>query len=153
MRILISLLTGTIVCVGCSRLTPLTEELLISAEQRWVNQAPGLYRVVFEMKGERVETGMFDVLVRDGVVVTLKRNGLVVLPNRGQDYSMEGLFEILTRELMLAQNPAVLGAPEGFTVHLLVSFDKKTGALKLFRRSVAGSKNNIEIKVLEYIPQ
>ena len=131
----------------------MTEDVLVDAERRWRSEGPGLYRLVVEMSGERVETGVFEILVRDGQVVSLKRNGQVVLPERGQDYSMEGLFGMLRQELALSEQPALMGAPPGFAAHLLVRFDTETGRLERYRRTVGGANNNIEIEVVEYTPQ
>ena len=127
--------------------------MLVDAERRWRSEGPGLYRLVVEMSGERVETGVFETLVRDGQVVSLKRNGQVVLPERGQGYSMEGLFGMLRQELALSEQPALMGAPPGFAAHLLVRFDNETGRLERYRRTVGGANNNIEIEVVEYTPQ
>ena len=142
-----------ILLAGCSGLDTLTEDVLVDAERRWRSEGPGLYRLVVEMSGERVETGVFEVLVRDGQVVSLKRNGQVVLPERGQDYSMEGLFGMLRQELALSEQPALMGAPPGFAAYLLVRFDDGTGRLERYRRTVGGANNNIEIQVVEYTPQ
>ena len=142
-----------ILLAGCSGLDTLTEDVLVDAERRWRSEGPGLYRLVVEMSGERVETGVFEVLVLDGRVVSLKRNGQVVLPDRGQDYSMEGLFGMLRQELALSEQPALMGAPPGFAAYLLVRFDDETGRLERYRRTVGGANNNIEIEVVEYTPQ
>ena len=142
-----------ILVAGCSGLDTLTEEVLVDAERRWGSEEPGLYRLVVEMSGERVETGVFEVLVRDGRVVSLKLNGQVVLPDRAQDYSMEGLFGMLRQELALSEQPALMGAPPGFAAYLLVRFDDETGRLERYRRTVGGANNNIEIEVVEYTPQ
>ena len=131
----------------------MTADVLGDAEQRWRSEGPGLYRLVVEMSGERVETGVFEVLVRDGQVVSLKRNGQVVLPERGQDYSMEGLFGMLRQELALSEQPALMGAPPGFAAHLLARFDDGTGRLERYRRTVGGANNNIETEIVEYTPQ
>ena len=105
------------------------------------------------MTGERIESGVFEVLVREGQVVSLQRNGQVILPDRGQDYSVQGLFAMLRQELALAEQPTLLGAPPGYAAHLLARFDPATGRLERYRRTVAGVNNNIEIVVVEYEPQ
>ena len=102
------------------------------------------------MTGDRVETGTFDVTVRDGQVVSLRRNGLIITPAGGQDYSMDGLFRMLMQELGLAEKPSLLGAPEGYSAYLQVQFDPETGRLARYRRSVGGTSNSIDIKVLGY---
>ncbi len=111
---------------------------------------PGAYRLVVEMSGDRVEKGRFEVEVRGSDTVSLRRNGLVIQPNAGQDYTMEGLFHILTQELGLAERPAMLGAPPGYAVYLTAKFDEKTGRLIRYRRIVGGTSNSIEVNVEEY---
>jgi hypothetical protein len=102
------------------------------------------------MSGDRVETGRFEVDVRSGEIVSMRRNGLVIHPNPGQDYTMEGLFHMLTQELGLAEKPATIGAPPGYSVYLTAKFDNSTGRLIRYRRIVGGTSNSIEVNVVEY---
>jgi hypothetical protein len=135
---------------ACSRLQPLTVDTLMQAEGKWKQQRPGSYRLVIEMSGDRVETGRFEVTVHSGQVAELKRNGRVIRPNAGQDYSMDGLFHMLEQELGLAERPETLGAPEGYAVYLNARFDEMTGRLIRYRRVVGGASNSIDINVLEF---
>jgi hypothetical protein len=75
----------------------------------------------------------------------------VIQPNPEQDYSMEGLFHMLTQELGLAEKPAMLGAPEGYTVYTTAKFADTTGRLIRYRRIVGGTSNSIDVNVLEYV--
>jgi hypothetical protein len=136
--------------VACNRLPTLTPQILKQAEQRWVSQQPGSYRLVIEMSGDRIETGRFEVQVRSGQVVSFSRNGLILQPSRGQDYTIEGLFQVLEQELGLAEKPAMLGAPEGYSVYTTAKFDESTGRLIHYRRIVGGTSNSIDINVVEY---
>src|SRR5205823_6460297 len=123
---------------ACSRLPTLTSGILTEAEQKWSARKPAFYRLVIEMSGDRVETGRFEVEVRSGQIVSLRRNGLVIRPNAGQDYSMDGLFHMMEQELSLAEKPAMLGAPEGYAVYTTAKFDDATGRLIRYRRIVGG---------------
>src|SRR6266446_7711814 len=107
-----SLLLATIMLAGCSRLPALTPDSLQTARDKWQMSRPDYYRLVLEMSGDRVEAGRFEVTVQGADVVSLRRNGQVILPGRGQDYSMDGLFRMLVQEVDLARKPALLGAPE-----------------------------------------
>jgi len=138
-----------LVC-GCSRLDTLTPELLDQSQQKWKTHQPVAYHLVIEMSGDRVETGKFEVMVRDRQVVSLRRNGLIIRPASGQDYSMDGLFGMLMQELGLSEKPSLLGAPEGYSAYLQARFDAETGRLIRYRRSVGGTSNSIDVKVLEY---
>ena len=71
--------------VACSRLPDLTPDVLNQAEEKWKAHRPESYGVVIEMSGDRVETGRFEVTVRSGQIVSLRRNGLDIWPNAGQD--------------------------------------------------------------------
>ena len=137
--------------IACSRLPTLTPDILMQAEQKWAMHKPSSYHLVIEMAGDRVETGRFEVDVRGGHVSGLRRNGLVIQPNPEQDYSMEGLFHMLAQELGLAEKPAMLGAPEGYTVYTTARFDDTTGRLIRYRRIVGGTSNSIDVNVLEYM--
>ena len=108
--------------------------------------------MVIEMSGDRVQNGRFEVAVRGGQVVELKRNGLVILSTTGQDYSMDGLFHMLEQELGLAERPTTLGAPEGYSVYLNARFDEMTGRLIRYRRIVGGTSNSIEVNAVEFEP-
>jgi hypothetical protein len=139
-----------LVLVACSRLPTLTPDILSQEEQKWKAHAPMEYRLVIEMSGDRVETGRFEVEVRAGQVVSLRRNGLSIQANPGQDYSMDGLFHMLEQELGLAEKPAMVGAPEGYSVYTNAKFDDTTGRLLHYRRIVGGTSNSIDIEVREY---
>jgi hypothetical protein len=135
---------------GCGRLPTLKPAILEQAEQKWAMHKPGEYRLVIEMSGDRVEKGQFEVQVHDGQVISFRRNGLMLPPERGQDYSMEGLFHILEEELGLAEKPSMLGAPEGYTIYTTAKFDEITGRLIHYRRIVGGASNSIDINVMKY---
>jgi hypothetical protein len=147
-----ALLLGAVLFAGaaCSRLPRLTPQILSEAEQKWNTHRPDSYRLIIEMSGDRVENGKFEVGVRSAQVVTLRRNGLALHPNAGQDYTMDGLFHMLAQELGLAEKPATLGAPPGYSVYLSARFDDATGRLIRYRRIVGGASNSIEVNVVEY---
>ena len=138
---------------ACSRLPPLTIERLTEAEAKWKEHQPNAYRLVIEMSGDRIEMGRFDVSVVRGKITSLRRNNLVIRPNTGQDYSMEGLFHMLEQELGLAERPVVLGAPEGYSLYLNARFDDLTGRLVRYRRIVGGTSNSVDINVVTFEAQ
>ncbi len=106
--------------------------------------------MVIEMSGDRVETGRFEVEVRGGEIVSLRRNGLIVRASAADDYTMEGLFHTLEQELGLAEKPATVGAPPGYSIYTTAKFDETTGRLIRYRRTVGGSSNSVEFNVLDY---
>ena len=145
-----SVLVIALMTAGCSRLDTLTPEGLDQAEQKWKAHQPAAYRLVIEMSGDRVETGRFEAAIRGGQVVSLRRNGVGIIPGRGQDYSMDGLFQMLKQELGLAEKPSMLGAPPGYSVYAQALFDENTGRLIRYSRSVGGTSNAIDVRVVEY---
>ena len=124
----------------------------MQAEEKWKANRPESYRLTIEMSGDRVEAGRFEAAVQSGHVVSLRRNGMVLAPGRGQDYSMEGLFRMLIQEIGLAEKPAMLGAPGGYSAYLTARFDENTGRLIRYRRTVGGASNTIDIHVVEFEP-
>lgn len=139
--------------VACSRMSMLTPEILSQAESKWMAHRPGYYRLVIQISGDRVETGKFEVIVRSGQVISLRRNGMVITPGSSQDYSMDGLFQMLKQELGLAEKPAILGAPPGYSIYMNARFDPETGRLIRYQRTVGGTSNTIDIQVTEYEEQ
>lgn len=137
---------------SCSRLKTLTPADLDQYQAKWDASKPPSYYLRIEMKGDRVDKEQFDTVVRNGQVESLKRNGRDIHPSPDQDYSMNGLFRILHQEMGLAQNPALLGAPAGYSAYPMASFDQQTGRLIEYRRTVGGTTNTIDIQVLEYRP-
>ena len=135
---------------ACSRLPTLTPDILSEANQKWTAHKPPAYQLVIQMSGDRVESGRFEVEVRSGNIISLRRNGLFVRANAGEDYTMEGLFRMLMQELDLAGKPALLGAPPGYSVYTTARFDDTNGRLIRYRRIVGGSSNSIEVNVLNY---
>src|SRR5438477_3557191 len=92
-----------LVVASCSRLPTLTPEVLQQAEEKWRTHKPISYHLVVEMSGDRVETGRFEIDVQNGQIVALRRNGLVVRTTVADDYTIEGLFRMLTQELAIAE--------------------------------------------------
>jgi Family of unknown function (DUF6174) len=137
---------------SCSRLPSLTVDTLTKAEATWKTSRPENYRLSVEMSGDRVETGRFEVTVRGSQIISLRRNGMEIRPNAGQDYSMDGLFHMLEQELGLAERPETLGAPEGYSVYVTARFDEMTGRLIRYRRIVGGAANSIDVHVLDFTP-
>jgi hypothetical protein len=140
-------------CVACYRLPPLTSDGLTGAESKWKAHQPDSYHLVIDISGDRIETGRFDVSVARGRIMSLRRNNLVIRPNAGQDYSMDGLFHMLEQELGLAERPATLGAPGGYSVYLNARFDDATGRLIRYRRIVGGTSNAIDVRVVTFEAQ
>jgi hypothetical protein len=147
-----AILLVTSILASCSGLSSLTPDILDKAEAKWRASEPPSYHLVIEMKGDRVDKEVFDVTVKGGQLTTLRRNGLNIQPSPEQDYSMDGLFRVLHQEMALMQKPTLLGAPEGYSAYPMGRFDDQTGRLIEYRRTVGGTSNTIDIRVIEYTP-
>ena len=145
-----ALYAALLALLACSRLNTLSPELLDQAEARWTRASIGSYQLQVEMKGDRVEKAVFEVTVRGGHVVSMKRNGQEVQIAPDRDYSIPGLFRTLHQELDLAKNPILLGAPKGYSAYPMAAFDDQTGRLVQYRRTVGGASNTIDIRVVEF---
>lgn len=135
---------------ACSGLEPLDADRLNAARALWSSHRPDLYRATIQMRGERIEAGRFDVIVRAGEVASITLNGQTVQPSRVGDYTIDGLLGILEQELELADTPGLLGAPAGYSARLSARFDPETGRLIQYRRTVEGASSSIEIEVLAF---
>ena len=62
-----SLALCLVLLAACNRLPTLTTQILEQAEQKWAAHKPGMYSLVIEMSGDRVETGKVLRLVPDGL--------------------------------------------------------------------------------------
>jgi hypothetical protein len=136
---------------GCSRISDLTPDTLRTAQAQWEKTGPASYRMVVETSGDRMEKSKYEVTVKSKSVVKLVRNGTLLQPEAGDNsYTVEGLFRTMDQEIDLKGKPQLLGAPPGYASYPMASFDRATGRLLRFQRSVGGTKNNIEINVREF---
>lgn len=147
------MLTAITFLTSCSGLSTLTPQMIDQAEKQWNATKPPSYRLVVTMAGDRLEKSEYAVRVENGIVSSLTRNGKAVNSFQGQDYSMDGLFSIVREEMELSNTPAKLGAPGGYTAYLMADFDRSTGRLLQYRRSVGGASNSIDIVVQTFEPQ
>ncbi|HEX4997179.1 MAG TPA: DUF6174 domain-containing protein [Terriglobia bacterium] len=152
MNLRVSFVLALCALSACSGMDTLTPSALDAAMKKWTAARIDSYRMIVDMEGDKVEKEQFEVVVRDGSVATLKRNGKDVAPGSSQDYSMIGLFRMLGQEMSLAEKPQVLGAPEGYSAYLMATFDDRTGRLERYRRTVGGASNTINIIVSSFEP-
>lgn len=124
--------------------------MLDEAEAKWNAAKPSSYTLVVAIDGDRKEREEFEVRVENGVATALKLNGEAASSRSAKDYSMEGLFGIIREEMDLSRNPAMFGAPAGYSAYLMARFDTRTGGLAHYRRAVGGVSNSIDIQVLSF---
>ena len=136
---------------GPPPLKALTESDLDAAEQRWAARGADSYHLAVKVKAiPRTDPVVYDVMVANGEVAGLERDGQVVTLAEAYDYSVQGLFHLLRDDLPLTEGPQVDNDP---VVDLQVRFDAVTGRLELYRRRVSTARRDtMTIEVLEYEP-
>ena len=116
----------------------LTESRLREAELRW--QAAGATNYNLQLQLGESQAGRVDVEVRRGQVTKMVRDGHVPTQRRAWDvWSVVGQFDMLSRELEMASDPAgEAGAAPGTRLLLEAEFHPKLGYPIHFRRLVLG---------------
>jgi len=150
-----ALILGTATALVARRsenLVELTAGRLAAARAIWDKTGMRDYDLEVQVLADRLEEGRFEIQVRDGNVTRAIRNGIAA-SGQGDAYSIAGLFRILERELELSQNASQgFGAPAGYRAYLHARFNAELGYPEAYRRSVGGTSNAIEIRVLRLSP-
>jgi len=144
--------TLTALVVRQDGLRELRAEDLVQARELWRRARLLSYSARVEVRADRLEHGRFDIEVRDGAVTRAVQNGIPT-SGSGAAYTIDGLFELLEREIELAAEPDNgFGAPAGYRVYLRVRFHPRLGYPERYRRSVGGTANGVEIAVQRLVP-
>ncbi len=133
-------------------LPELTAARLQSARSAWSTRGPREYDLDVLVHADRLEDGHFEVRVRAGTAPSTTRNGL---PTTGVEagYTIPALFDMLERELELAETPqAGFGAPAGYRAYLRARFHAELGYPEKYRRVAGGVSNGVEITVTRFTP-
>lgn len=132
---------------------PLTAATLAAARERWAAHGAKDYRVVVQVRPPRAPVELWEVEVAGGAVTKLVRDGHEVGlddPERG-DYSVAGIFDLLQTDLRWTTVKAVGDTP---AIDLRVEFDKETGRLIRYRRTIGTNKRRVLlVEVLSYTPE
>ena len=135
---------------GCTSGVPLEGGDLDEARRLWQSAAVTNYRLTLEVKGDRIQTGVFAVVYGGGQVKDVTRNG-APLTVHDPFYSIDGLFALLESELEMAANPArYWGAKDDAQVHQRVRFHRTLGYPEHYLRAVFGTDQNITITVKDF---
>jgi hypothetical protein len=133
------------------RIPDLTADRLESARQRWENEGPPSYNLDIEIRGK--QPGTVHVEVRDRTVTAEARDGRPT-PERTWDYwTVPGLFDMLDRELELAEDPQhELQAGTGTMLRLRCEFDDHFGFPQRFHRHSTGDAPELYWRVTSFQP-
>jgi hypothetical protein len=130
------------------RTPPLTRELLAARKAQWKSQGLLDYRIRYTIRIEAQGTTQdCDVLVRAGAVASFRLDGDPRPAN--EHYSVDGLFDILERELEMVEGKggAAQGLPQGTS--LKARFDERRGLPLEFKR-IAPRRKSTFLHVLEF---
>lgn len=126
-------------------MSPLTLEALEAARTKWRQTGITDYDLTYDMAG-----GTYTVRVRAGRVVTLTRDGELTTSHRPVDFTVDGLFDTLERELDLLDNPNSPFGGDPSTILLRVRFDHERGYVRRYLRAVGGSGRSEKIEVQHF---
>ena len=127
--------------------TPLTQEALAQARQRWRNAGIHSYRATYRMHGS-----LYEVEVRGGLVAAINVNGQTPSIAQPSAYSIDGLFDTLQTELEnIADSSNPLGTDPGNVV-ARVRFDDRLGYPQRYIRGGAGLSRGSTLEMLEFHP-
>jgi len=128
----------------------LTDEALERARAKWAAAAILNYDLRLTTKTTGSEKQTYTTIVRDGRARELRLNGKPSTSHQVNDYTVEGLFSTLARELELSSNSANgFGASSGTNL-LRVTFDEQAGFVRRYLRSIGGTGRTTEIRVVRF---
>jgi len=138
--------------ISCAKGSPLSPEDLQVAKTAWGSAGYSSYRLVLKITGDTIETGTFDIEVREGAITEATRNG-APLKNPDTFYTVRGLYKFLEDELELAEEPGrYFGAGKDSRIYMLAHFDPENGAPLRYLRAITETKHNIVVEVKELTP-
>ena len=123
----------------------LSEETLRAARIRWNQARIRGYDLRYEMNDS-----VFDVQVRDGIVVEVLVGGVRPVSADWRNYSVDGLFALLDRELENLQDAAGPFGGRGAAVFAKVRFNDRLGYPERYLRS-GGGPRSAHVQVLRFL--
>ncbi len=129
-------------------MTRLTPELLASARRMWRESGIRSYDLRYRMHGS-----VYDLSVRDGIVIDLRVNGQPSTTAQPRAYTVHGLFDTLALELDNLDDPAGPFAGRRGTVLMRVRFHERLGYPERYLRSGGGQARGVVIEDVEILLQ
>jgi hypothetical protein len=140
--IFVAVLIMTIAVIGAllvrqvfvaQRIPELTEARLQQAEELWEQSGPASYVMDLDLRG--AQPGRVHIEVQSNEITAMTRNGRTPPRRTWRVWSVPGLFEMLGRELQLADDPVhEMGAAAGTQVRVRCEFDAKLGYPNRYHR-------------------
>jgi len=131
---------------GC-RMQTLTADAIAHAHAKWTAASLSDYDLVIQLDSLKLA-----VTVRADHVTRIEGIDANLNVGRPDDYSIEGLFDVLELELQAHQNPADSSRPGTPHALMRVRFDPQYGYPEHYLRSSGGPTGTHEFKVLSFRP-
>jgi hypothetical protein len=134
------------------RLPELTDAELAAAKKRWQENEPVSYDMDIQILG--AQPGSAHVKVRNRVVTAATRNGKDTPERTWSTWTVPGMFEMLSRDLEIAEDPqkAIEAAP-GTKWRLWAEFDPQFGYPRRYHQIVYGGGPEVYWKVVQFTPK
>jgi hypothetical protein len=131
------------------RLPELTTERLEAARELWANNGPTDYDLVVETEASGLVSHRYSIVIRNQSILEMSEDGRKIDTLGGSfSYAVDGLFQMLERELELATEPTRnYGTPAGYRAYLFASFDRSLGYPVSFRRVLGGTNKYAEMRI------
>jgi hypothetical protein len=134
------------------RLPELTLARLEAARELWERSRPQGYDLDLEILGER--PGPVHVEVRGGEVTEVTINGRAPSAHTRHTWTVDGQFNTLEQELLLAEDPVhQMQAKAGTSLRLRCDFDPQYGYPREYQRTVSGGGPDVYWRVTSFAPR
>ncbi len=119
------------------RIPELTEAKLETAKKLWQEHGPASYDMDIELRG--AQPGLVHIEVQKRVVTATTRDGRVPPQWTWDTWSVPGMFDTLTQDLQIAEDPQKeIDAAPGTNWQLRCEFDAEIGVPRRYHRVVSG---------------
>ncbi len=126
-------------------MSDLTIERIDAARRAWKTLGVRDYDTVYDIAG-----GIVEARVRADRVVSLTRDGLKATSHRLDDFTVEGMFDTLEREIELANDPSQPFGGGAQTTLLRVRFNRECGYMERYLRAVGGTGRSQTMQLIEF---
>jgi hypothetical protein len=134
------------------RLPELTMERLETAREKWDQSGPQSYDLSLEILGER--PGPVHIEVRGREVDNVMINGRAPSAHTRHTWTVDGQFNTLEQELLLAEDPVhQMQAKPGVSLRLRCEFDSQFGYPREYQRTVSGGGPDVYWRVTSFVPR
>lgn len=156
---LLLLLAGAVIGLGVvwwvlrEPMEELTADNLAAAQARWESTGVHSYDLLFDIQPPgRSAPDRYTVTVRDGQVLAVRSTEVQVTIDEPESYTVDGLFDILERELKLSLDPTGPLASQDGRTFLRVRFNAELGYPERYLRVIGGTNRSSLFIVRELRP-